>query len=390
MSESVIQLKYGCNPHQKPAKVYREEGELPFAILNGNPGYINFLDAFHSWQLVKELRQILNLPAAASFKHVSPAGAAVGIPLNDTLKKAYFVDELELSPLASAYARARGADRVSSYGDFIALSDTVDAVTARLISREVSDGVIAPSFSSDALEILRKKKKGTYTIIQVDPSYEPVDLEKREVYGITFEQKRNNQLPRFDMLDNVITGYEFPESAKRDLMLSMVTLKYTQSNSVCFAYDGQIIGCGAGQQSRIHCTRLAASKADTWYLRQHPAVTALRFKDGISRAERDNAIDQYLRDDVTLKEMEHWVHIFEQVPKKLTADEKKEWLSGLSNVSLGSDAFFPFRDNIDRAVQSGVKYLVQPGGSIRDNSVIKACEEYGIVMANSDFRLFHH
>ncbi|MEW9701807.1 phosphoribosylaminoimidazolecarboxamide formyltransferase [Paenibacillus sp. SI8] len=391
MSERVIQLKYGCNPHQKPAKVYMEEGELPFTILNGNPGYINFLDAFNSWQLVKELRQILNLPAAASFKHVSPAGAAIGIPLSDTLKKAYFVDEPELSPLASAYARARGADRVSSYGDFIALSDTVDAVTARLISKEVSDGVIAPSFSSEALEILRKKKNGKYTIIQIDPSYESVDLEKREVYGITFEQKRNNELPRFDMLDNIITGgKELPESAKRDLIISMVTLKYTQSNSVCFAYDGQIIGCGAGQQSRIHCTRLAASKADTWYLRQHPAVAALRFKDGISRAERDNAIDQYLRDDVTPREMEYWVNIFEQIPKKLSADEKKEWLSGLNHVSLGSDAFFPFRDNIDRAAQSGVQYIVQPGGSIRDDSVIKACEEYGIIMANSDFRLFHH
>jgi len=391
MSEKVINLKYGCNPHQKPAKVYMEEGDLPFTILNGTPGYINFLDAFNSWQLVKELRQILDLPAAASFKHVSPAGAAVGIPLSDSLKKAYFVDEPVLSPLASAYARARGADRVSSYGDFIALSDTVDGVTAELISKEVSDGVIAPSYSSEALEILRKKKNGKYNIIQIDPAYGSAGMEKRDVYGITFEQKRNDVLPRFDMLKNIITSNnEFPESAKRDLIISMVTLKYTQSNSVCFAYDGQIIGCGAGQQSRIHCTRLAASKADAWYLRQHPAVIALRFKDGISRAERDNTIDQYLREDVTPREMEYWVNIFEQIPEKLTADEKREWLSGLNNVSLGSDAFFPFRDNIDRAAQSGVKYIVQPGGSIRDDIVIKACDEYGIVMAYSDFRLFHH
>ncbi len=391
MSENLIHLKYGCNPHQKPAKVYVAQGELPFSILNGSPGYINFLDAFNSWQLVKELRQILHLPAAASFKHVSPAGAAVGIPLSDRLRKAYFVDEPELSPLASAYARARGADRVSSYGDFIALSDPVDGVTAKLISKEVSDGVIAPSYSKEALEILRKKKNGKYNILQIDPSYEPADLERREVYGMTFEQKRNNVLPRFDMLENSVTSNnELPESAKRDLILSMVTLKYTQSNSVCLAYDGQIIGCGAGQQSRIHCTRLAASKADAWYLRQHPAVAALRFKDGISRAERDNAIDQFLREDVTLKEMEHWVHIFEQIPEKLTADEKREWLSGLNDVSLGSDAFFPFRDNIDRAAQSGVKYIVQPGGSIRDDIVIKACDEYGMVMAYSDFRLFHH
>ncbi|MBY9081327.1 phosphoribosylaminoimidazolecarboxamide formyltransferase [Paenibacillus sp. HN-1] len=391
MSEQIFDLKYGCNPHQKPAKVYMEEGKLPFNILNGTPGYINFLDAFNSWQLVKELRQILHLPAAASFKHVSPAGAAVGIPLSDSLKKAYFVDEPELSPLASAYARARGADRVSSYGDFIALSDTVDAVTARLISKEVSDGVIAPSYSNEALEILKKKKNGKYIILQMNPSYEPADLEKREVYGVTFEQKRNNVLPEFDMLTNIITSHhELPESAKRDLMISMVTLKYTQSNSVCLAYDGQIIGCGAGQQSRIHCTRLAASKADTWYLRQHPAVTALCFKSGISRAERDNTIDQYLRDDVTQKEMEYWVHILEEIPSKLTADEKKEWLSGLNGVSLGSDAFFPFRDNIDRAAQSGVQYIVQPGGSIRDDIVIQACDEYGIVMAYSDYRLFHH
>lgn len=391
MSKKVINLKYGCNPHQKPAQVCMEEGELPFNILNGNPGYINFLDAFNSWQLVKELRQILNLPAAASFKHVSPAGAAVGIPLSDSLKKAYFVDEPVLSPLALAYARARGADRVSSYGDFIALSDTVDGVTANLISKEVSDGVIAPSYSSEALEVLTKKKNGKYIIMQIDAAYEPAGMEKREVYGITFEQKRNDALPNFNMLKNIVTSNnELPEPAKRDLLISMVTLKYTQSNSVCFVYDGQVIGCGAGQQSRIHCTRLAASKADTWYLRQHPAVMALPFKDGISRVDRDNTIDQYLREDVTPKEMEYWVNVFDQIPEKLTINEKREWLSGLHNVSLGSEAFFPFRDSIDRAVQSGIKYIVQPGGSIRDDIVKKACDEYGMVMAYSDFRLFHH
>lgn len=391
MPKKVISLKYGCNPHQKPAKVYMEEGELPFNVINGNPGYINFLDAFSAWQLVKELRQILDLPAAASFKHVSPAGAAVGVPLSDSLKKAYFADELELSPLASAYARARGADRISSFGDFIALSDTVDGATAKLIDMEVSDGVIAPSYSSEALDILGKKKKGNYIIIQIDPAYEPADMEKREVFGITFEQKRNDVLPSLDMLKNIVTSnHELPESAKRDLIVSMVTLKYTQSNSVCFAYDGQIIGCGAGQQSRIHCTRLAASKADTWYLRQHPAVMALRFKDEASRVERGNTIDQYLREDVAPKEMEYWVNVFEEMPKKLTIDEKREWLSGLHNVSLGSDAFFPFRDSIDRAAQSGVKFVVQPGGSIRDESVIEACNEYGMVMAYSDLRLFHH
>jgi phosphoribosylaminoimidazolecarboxamide formyltransferase/IMP cyclohydrolase len=391
VSKKVIDLKYGCNPHQKPARVYVKDGELPFNILNGNPGYINFLDAFNSWQLVKELRQILDLPAAASFKHVSPAGAAVGIPLSDSLKKAYFVDEPVLSPLASAYARARGADRLSSYGDFVALSDTVDDVTAKLLSNEVSDGVIAPSYSGEALEILRKKKNGKYIIIQIDSTYESSGMEKREVYGITFEQRRNDVLLNLNMLNNVVTSNNvLPESAKRDLIISMVTLKYTQSNSVCFAYDGQIIGCGAGQQSRIHCTRLAASKADTWYLRQHPAVMALPFKDGISRVERNNTIDQYLRDDVTAKEREYWVDAFDRIPKKLTINEKREWLSGLHNVSLGSDAFFPFRDNIDRAAQSGVKYIVQPGGSIRDDIVKKACDEYGIVMAYSDLRLFHH
>jgi phosphoribosylaminoimidazolecarboxamide formyltransferase/IMP cyclohydrolase len=391
MAEKVIQLKYGCNPHQKPSQIYMEKGELPFQVLNGTPGYINFLDAFNSWLLVKELKQILNLPAAASFKHVSPAGAAVGIPLSETLKKAYFINDAEISLLAAAYARARGADRVSSFGDFIALSDKVDVTTANLIKREVSDGVIAPAYENEALEILKKKKEGKYAIIQMDPTYEPEKQEKRQVYGITFEQGRNDILPDSRMLQNVVTDKkEFPAEAQRDLVISMVTLKYTQSNSVCFVHGGQVIGCGAGQQSRIHCTRLAGSKADAWYLRQSPAVLGLRFKEGIGRAIRDNAIDQYLRDDVTPEEMKEWVNVFAEVPKKLSSEEKKAWLSGLTNVSLGSDAFFPFRDNIDRAAHSGVKYIVQPGGSKRDDDVIKACNEYGIVMAFNNLRLFHH
>jgi phosphoribosylaminoimidazolecarboxamide formyltransferase/IMP cyclohydrolase len=391
MAEKVIQLKYGCNPHQKPSQIYMEQGELPFQVLNGTPGYINFLDAFNSWQLVKELKQIMNMPAAASFKHVSPAGAAVGTPLNETLKKAYFISETEISPLAAAYARARGADRVSSFGDFIALSDKVDVSTAKLIAREVSDGVIAPAYENEALEILKKKKEGKYAIIQMDPTYEPQKQEKRQVYGITFEQGRNDVLPDSRILVNVVTDKkEFPAAAVRDLVIAMVTLKYTQSNSVCFVYDGQVIGCGAGQQSRIHCTRLAGQKADTWYLRQHPAVLGLRFKEGIPRSERDTAIDQYLRDDVTADELENWVNVFAEIPKKLTNEEKKAWLDGLTDVALGSDAFFPFRDNIDRAAHSGVKYIAQPGGSKRDDSVIQACNEYGIVMAFTNLRLFHH
>ncbi|ALB45642.1 phosphoribosylaminoimidazolecarboxamide formyltransferase [Clostridium beijerinckii] len=392
MYTNSINLKYGCNPNQKPATIYLEDGELPFKVLNGNPGYINFLDAFNSWQLVKELKQVLKLPAAASFKHVSPAGAAIGIPLSENLKKAYFVDEhIKLSALASAYARARGADRVSSYGDFIALSDTVDVPTAKLIRQEVSDGIIAPAYTEEALKILKEKKKGRYNIIQIDPNYEPMVIEKRKVYGITFEQRRNDVIPDFSMLENIVTtSNEIPEVAKRNLVISMITLKYTQSNSVCLVYDGQVIGCGAGQQSRIHCTRLAASKAEAWYLRQHPLVKELKFREGISRPERDNAIDQYIREDVTLKEMEGWGEIFEEIPQKLTSIEKERWLSSLKDVSLGSDAFFPFRDNIDRAAQIGVKYIVQPGNSIRDDIVIKACNEYGISMAFSDLRLFHH
>lgn len=391
MSENIINLKYGCNPHQIPASIYSEKGNLPFEVLNGRPGYINFLDAFNSWQLVKELKKILNLPAAASFKHVSPAGAAVGNPLSDALKKSYFVDDMELSPLASAYVRARGADCVSSFGDWIALSDKVDTATAKIISREVSDGIIAPDYDEEALQILKSKRKGSYNIIKIDENYEPDEIEKREVYGITFEQRRNNKLISYELLSNIVTNNKnLPEEAKRDLILAMVTLKYTQSNSVCFTYDGQVIGCGAGQQSRIHCTRLAGSKADLWYLRQHPSVLNLKFRDGIKRPERNNAIDQFLRDDVTDEEIADWKDVFTEIPKRLSAEEKKQWMSTLKNVSLGSDAFFPFRDNIDRASKSGVKYIVQPGGSIRDDIVIEACNENDMVMACNKFRLFHH
>lgn len=384
-------LKYGCNPHQKPARIYSKKGEMPFEILNGTPGYINFLDAFNSWQLVKELKAALNLPAAASFKHVSPAGAAVGIPLSDTLKKAYFVQDIELSPVAAAYARARGADRMSSYGDWAAISDEVDLPTAQILSRSVSDGIIAPGYTDEALQLFKNKKKGNYCIIKMDKDYEPENLESREVYGITFEQKRNSIGINNEMLNNVVTeNKEITEEAKRDLILSMITLKYTQSNSVCYAYDGQVIGCGAGQQSRVHCTRLAGSKADIWYLRQHPYVLNLKFKKGVARPNMDNAIDQFLRDDVTEIERQSWKDIFEEMPVQLSAEEKKKWLSSLKGVSLGSDAFFPFRDNIDRAAMSGVKYIVQPGGSVRDDIVIEACNEYGMVMAFSGTRLFHH
>lgn len=384
-------LKYGCNPHQKPAKIYSKQGNLPFKILNGTPGYINFLDAFNSWQLVKELKLALNLPAAASFKHVSPAGAAVGVPLSDTLKKAYFVDDIELSPVAAAYARARGADRMSSFGDWAAISDIVDLPTATILSRSVSDGIIAPGYTDEALQLLKKKKKGNYCIIEMDFDYEPEDIESREVFGITFEQKRNTVLPNYDMLTNIVTeNKDIPEEAKRDLILAMITLKYTQSNSVCFTYDGQVIGCGAGQQSRIHCTRLAGSKADIWYLRQHPSVLNLHFKKGVTRPNIDNAIDQFLRDDVTETEKEGWSDIFEEMPVQLTKEEKAKWLKDLKGVSLGSDAFFPFRDNIDRAAQSGVKYIAQPGGSLRDDIVTEACNEYGMVMAHTSLRLFHH
>ncbi|MDF2882483.1 MAG: Phosphoribosylaminoimidazolecarboxamide formyltransferase [Clostridiaceae bacterium] len=384
-------LKYGCNPHQKPARIYTKHGEMPFKILNGTPGYINFLDAFNSWQLVKELKSALNLPAAASFKHVSPAGAAVGIPLSDALKKSYFVEDNDLSPVAAAYARARGADRMSSFGDWAAISDVVDLPTAAILSRSVSDGIIAPGYTDEALKLLKKKKKGNYCIIEMDFNYEPEELESREVYGITFQEKRNSVLVNEDMLTNIVTNNkEIPEEAKRNLIIAMITLKYTQSNSVCYVYDGQVIGCGAGQQSRIHCTRLAGSKADIWYLRQHPAVLNLKFKKGVTRPNMDNAIDQFLRDDVTEIEKEGWSDIFEEMPTQLTLEEKRKWLSTLNGVSLGSDAFFPFRDNIDRAAQSGVKFIVQPGGSVRDDIVIEACNEYNMAMAFSGLRLFHH
>lgn len=384
-------LKYGCNPHQKPARVYIKKGSLPFKILNGRPGYINLMDAFNSWQLVKELRNATGLCSAASFKHVSPAGAAVAVPLNDILKKAYAVSDMELSPAAVAYSRARGADRMSSYGDFAAISDEVDLSAAKILKASVSDGIIAPSYSKEALELLKTKKKGNYCIIQIDPNYEPEGMEKREIFGVTFEQKRDDAVITENLLKNIVTDNKnMPESAKRDLLISMITLKYTQSNSVCFAVDGQVIGVGAGQQSRVHCTRLAASKADIWFLRQHPKVLSLPFKEGLKRPEMDNVIDQYLRDDITPEETMGWKDVFTEIPKRLTLDEKKDWLSKLQGVSLGSDAFFPFRDNIDRASKSGVKYIVQPGGSIRDDIVIKACNNYDMVMAFSNLRLFHH
>lgn len=391
MRKSEVILKYGCNPNQKPARVYIKDKALPFEMLNGNPGYINFMDAFNSWQLVKELKQTLGLPAAASFKHVSPAGAAIGLPLSDTLKKAYFVEDIELSPVASAYARARGVDRMSSFGDWVAISDIVDLPTAVILSKSVSDGIIAPGYTDEALALLMKKKKGSYCIVKMDYNYEPEEIEKRDIYGITFEQKRNNIQLNQEILNNIVTDNKnITDDAKRDLLISMITLKYTQSNSVCFALDGQVIGVGAGQQSRIHCTRLAASKADIWYLRQHPNVLNLSFKEGISKLDRDNVIDQYLREDITAEEMKNWSGILNDIPNRLTKEERAKWLSNLSGVSLGSDAFFPFRDNIDRSVKSGVKYIAQPGGSLRDEIVIEACNEYDIAMAFSNIRLFHH
>jgi len=391
MNQNEIGLRYGFNPHQKPARIYREKGDLPFRVLNGSPGYINMLDALNSWQLVKELKQALDLPAAASFKHVSPAGAAVSVPLSDTLKKAYFVDDMEMTPLLTAYARARGADRVSSYGDFAALSDTVDVPTARLLSREVSDGVIAPGYEKEALEILRAKKQGKYLVIEIDAGYEPEDLETREVFGVEFEQKRNNADINLDLLQNIVTGKkELPSSAKRDLIVATATLKYTQSNSIGFAYDGQAIGVGAGQQSRIHCTRLAAEKADRWFLRQHPTILGLQWRQGIGRAERNNAIDLYLQERLNNFERKNLEMALEKVPPQLTYEEKKDWLSKLKGVSLSSDGMIPFRDTIDRAYESGVRYVVQPGGSIRDEDVIQACNDYGMVMVFSGLRLFHH
>ena len=391
MSEKEIRLRYGCNPHQVPARVYAKVGDLAIQVLSGTPGYINLLDALNSWQLVRELKQIFNQPAAASFKHVSPAGAALGIPLSEDLKQTFFVKTLELSALACAYARARGADRVASFGDWAALSDVLDVPTAQLLHREVSDGVIAPGYEAEALAMLRDKKNGKYVVLEIDPAYEPEGLEMREVFGIRFEQKRNNLPADFDQLKNVVTQRkELPESARRDMLVALTALKYTQSNSVCLAYEGQIIGMGAGQQSRIHCTRLAASKADAWFLRQHPAVLGLKFKKDIHRPERDNAVDACLRDDLSPAEEKAWRENFEVAPQRLTLQKKREWFNRWTGAILGSDAFFPFRDSIDRAHQSGVSYVVQPGGSVRDADVIQACDEYGMVMAFTGVRLFHH
>lgn len=388
-----LELKYGCNPNQKPSKIFMQgEGELPITVLNGKPGYINFLDAFNSWQLVRELKAALGLPAAASFKHVSPAGAAVGLPLSDTLKKIYWVEDLELSPLACAYARARGTDRMSSFGDWIALSDVCDVPTAKLIAREVSDGIIAPGYEPEALEILKGKRKGNYNIVSIDETYVPAPVEHKDVFGITFEQGRNELKIDESSLENLVTeNKNLPDSAKRDLIISLITLKYTQSNSVCYAKDGQTIGVGAGQQSRIHCTRLAGNKADIWHLRQHPKVLALDFIDSIARPNRDNAIDVYISDeyeDVIGDDV--WQNTFKTRPEPLTKEEKKAWLAQFNDVSLGSDAFFPFDDNIERARRSGVAYIVQPGGSIRDDIVIDCCNKHGIAMAFTGIRLFHH
>ena len=391
MSEKEIILRYGFNPHQKPARIYVKKGTLPFRVLNGAPGYINMLDALNSWQLVKELKQALKLPAAASFKHVSPAGAAVGIPLTDTLKKAYFVDDMEESPLMAAYARARGADRVSSYGDFAALSNAVDAATAKLINREVSDGVIAPGYEKEALDILKAKKGGKYLIIEMDTDYAPEETETREVFGIQFEQKRNNAVATAEMLKNIVTKKkEFPADAVRDLIVTTAAIKYTQSNTIGFGADGQAIGIGAGQQSRIHCTRLAAEKADRWYLRQHPTVLGIKFKKGVTRAEKNNAIDLYLQERLNSFEKENLKEAMEKVPPQLSWEQKRDWLNKLKGVSLSSDGMIPFRDTIDRAHESGVAYVLQPGGSIRDEDVVKACDAYGMVMAFSGIRLFHH
>lgn len=390
-----LTLKYGCNPNQKPSRIFMTEGELPIKVLNGRPGYINFLDALNSWQLVRELKAATGLPAAASFKHVSPAGAAVGLPLSDTLKKIYFVDDVQiaLSPIACAYARARGADRMSSYGDFVALSDTCDEATATLLKREVSDGIIAPGYTDGALEILRQKRKGTYNVIEIDPTYTPAPVERKQVFGITFEQGRNEvRLDDPALFENVPTQNKtFTAEARRDLMIALITLKYTQSNSVCYVKDGQAIGIGAGQQSRIHCTRLAGNKADIWWLRQHPKVMNLPFVDKIRRADRDNTIDIYIgdeHDDVLADGA--WQQFFKEKPEPLTREEKQAWIALNTNVALGSDAFFPFGDNIERAHKSGVQYIAQAGGSVRDDHVIATCDKYGIVMAFTGVRLFHH
>lgn len=390
-----LQLKYGCNPNQKPSRIFMQEGELPIEVLNGRPGYINFLDALNSWQLVKELKAATGLPAAASFKHVSPAGAAVGLPLSDTLKKVYFVDDIKvpLTPIASAYAAARGADRMSSYGDFIALSDTCDEATALIIKREVSDGVIAPDYTPEALQILKDKRKGTYNVIKIDPEYKPNPIETKQCFGVTFEQGRNEvNLADDALFENIPTqSKEFTEVAKRDLMIALITLKYTQSNSVCYVKNGQAIGIGAGQQSRIHCTRLAGNKADIWWLRQCPKVMNLPWKDGIRRADRDNTIDVYISDDYEDVLAEGtWQNFFSEKPEPLTREEKKAWIAQNTGVALGSDAFFPFGDNIERAHKSGVEFIAQAGGSVRDDNVIETCDKYGITMAFTGVRLFHH
>lgn len=389
-----LELKYGCNPNQKPSRIYMENGELPIQVLNGKPGYINFLDAFNGWQLVSELKKATGFPAATSFKHVSPAGAAVGLPLSDVERKIYWVDDMdmEFTPLANAYARARGADRMSSFGDFISLSDVCDKATAMIIKREVSDGVIAPGYTDEALEILKAKKKGNYNVIQINPDYVPAPIEHKEVFGITFEQGRNELVIDEHFFDNVVTdNKEIPDAAKRDLAIAMITLKYTQSNSVCYVKDGQAIGIGAGQQSRIHCTRLAGQKADNWWLRQSPKVLGLQFLDKIGRADRDNAIDLYIGEDyMDVLADGAWENIFKVKPEVFTAEEKRAWLDKNTNVSLGSDAFFPFGDNIERAHKSGVKYIAQPGGSVRDDNVIATCNKYGMVMSFTGIRLFHH
>lgn len=390
-----LALKYGCNPNQKPSRIFMDNGDLPIEVLNGRPGYINFLDALNSWQLVKELKAATGMPAAASFKHVSPAGAAIGLPLNDTLRKIYFVDDItfELTPLASAYARARGADRMCSYGDFCALSDTCDEATARLINREVSDGVIAPGYTPEALEILKNKRKGNYNVIRIDPDYTPKSIERKQVFGITFEQGRNEvKLDDPQLFENIPTqNRNFPADAKRDLIISLITLKYTQSNSVCYVKDGQAIGIGAGQQSRIHCTRLAGNKADEWWLRQCPKVMNLPFKEGIRRADRDNSINIYISDEYEdILQEGTWQLFFTEKPEPLTAEERQDWIAHNTKVALGSDAFFPFGDNIERAHKSGVEYIAQAGGSIRDDHVIDTCDKYGIAMAFTGVRLFHH
>ena len=387
-----LELKYGCNPNQKPARVFVKEGDIPFTVLNGKPGYINLLDAMNSWQLVQELKKATGLPAAASFKHVSPAGAAVAAPLPEILQKVYFVEGIELSPVATAYIRARGADRMSSYGDFVALSDECDAQTASFLAREVSDGIIAPSYSAEALEILKTKRKGTYLVLQMNPDFQPAELEQKEVFGITFEQKRNTVEINEDCLTDIPTANKaFTEEAKRDLLIALITLKYTQSNSVCYAKDGQAIGIGAGQQSRVHCTRLAGNKADIWHLRQHPKVLALPFKDEVRRPDRDNAIDVYISEEwEDLLETDDWQRVFTEKPAPLTREEKKAWLKEVTGVALGSDAFFPFGDNVERAHKSGVSFIAQSGGSIRDDNVIETANKYNIAMAFTHIRLFHH